>query len=58
MNSFEKYLQSKDLSKATIKCYNDEMMEFIVWCDGQNIEVENCTSTEITSYLQHLQAIG
>jgi site-specific recombinase XerD len=58
MNSFEKYLQSKDLSKATIKCYNAEMMEFIVWCDRQNIEVENCTSTEITSYLKHLQNKG
>lgn len=58
MNSFEKYLQQKDLSKATIKCYNDEMMEFIVWCDMQSIEVENCTSTEITSYLKHLQNKG
>jgi len=58
MNSFGKYLQSKDLSKATIKCYNDEAMEFIVWCDMQNIEVENCTSTEITSYLKHLQNKG
>ena len=48
-NSFEKYLQQKDLSKATIKCYNDEMMEVIVWCDLQNIEVENTTSTEVTS---------
>jgi len=58
MNSFEKYLQQKDLSKATIKCYNDEMMEFIVWCDMQNIEVENSTSTEVTSYLKHLQNKG
>jgi len=57
-NSFEKYLQQKDLSKATIKCYNDEMMEFIVWCDMQNIEVENSTSTEVTSYLKHLQNKG
>ncbi len=58
MNSFEKYLQSKDLSKATIKCYNAEMMEFIVWCDMQNIEVETSTSTEVTSYLKHLQNKG
>lgn len=58
MNSFEKYLQQRDLSKATIKCYNTEVMEFIVWCDIQNIEVENCTSTEITSYLKHLQNKG
>jgi integrase/recombinase XerD len=58
MNSFEKYLQQKDLSKATIKCYNSEAMEFIVWCDIQNIETENCTNTEITSYLKHLQNKG
>jgi integrase/recombinase XerD len=58
MNSFEKYLQQRDLSKATIKCYNSEVLEFIVWCDIQNIEVENCTSTEITSYLKNLQNKG
>jgi site-specific recombinase XerD len=58
MNGFEKYLQQKDLSKSTIKCYNAEVLEFIVWCDMQNIEVENCTSTEITSYLKHLQVKG
>lgn len=58
MNSFEKYLQQKDLSKGTIKCYNTEAMEFIVWCDRQNIEAETTTSTEITSYLKHLQNKG
>ena len=58
MNSFEKYLHSKDLSKATIKCYNTEMLEFIVWCDRQNIEVKNCTAAEIISYLKHLQNKG
>lgn len=58
MNSIEKYLQQKGLSKATIKCYNAEILEFIVWCDVQNIETENVTSTEVTSYLQHLQHKG
>ncbi len=58
MNTFEKYLQSKDLSKSTVKCYTTEVLEFIVWCDMQNIEVENTTSTEVTSYLKHLQAKG
>lgn len=58
MNGFEKYLQSKDLSKTTIKHYNLQLLNFLTWCDIQNIEVENCTSTEITSYLKHLQNKG
>lgn len=58
MNSIEKYLQSKGLSKTTIKCYNAEIIEFITWCDIQNIEPENTTSTEVTGYLQHLQNKG
>jgi len=57
-NSFERYLQSRGLGRATIKCYSREAMEFIVWCDMQNIEVENCSQTEITGYLKHLQDKG
>lgn len=58
MNSFEKYLQRKGLSKATIKHYNTEALHFIAWCDRQNIEAEETTSTEVTNYLQHLQNKG
>ena len=58
MNSIGKYLQSKGLSKATIKCYNTEILEFITWCDIENIEAENSTITEVTSYLKHLQNKG
>ena len=58
MNDIEKYLQSKGLSKATIKCYNTEILEFITWCDKENIESENATTTEVTSYLKHLQNKG
>lgn len=58
MNSIEKYLQSKGLSKATIKCYNTEILEFITWCDIENIESENAIITEVTSYLKHLQNKG
>lgn len=58
MNSIEKYLQSKGLSKATIKCYHTEILEFITWCDIENIESENATITEVTSYLKHLQNKG
>lgn len=57
-NSFQKYLEGKGLSKTTIKCYNSEAMEFIMWCDVQNIEVENTTTIEVTAYLKHLQKKG
>ncbi|MFN0082457.1 MAG: phage integrase N-terminal SAM-like domain-containing protein [Ferruginibacter sp.] len=52
------YLQSKGYSKSTIKCYHTEMLEFIVWCDKENIESENTTGTEVTGYLKHLQNKG
>jgi integrase/recombinase XerD len=58
MNSIEKYLQSKGLSKSTIKCYYTEILEFITWCDVQNIEAENSSTTEVTAYLSHLQNKG
>ncbi len=58
MNSIEKYLQSKGLSKTTIKCYYTEILEFITWCDIENIESENASITEVTSYLKHLQNKG
>ena len=58
MNDFEKYLQRKALSKSTIKTYNWEVLHFITWCDKENIEAENCTITEVTSYLKHAQNKG
>ncbi|MFP5041649.1 tyrosine-type recombinase/integrase [Parasediminibacterium sp. JCM 36343] len=58
MNSIEKYLQQKGLSKSTIKCYNTEILEFIAWCDQQGIEAEYATSTDITGYMKHLQNKG
>lgn len=57
-SGFMQYLQSKDLSKSTIKYYNNQTLGFITWCDMQNIEVENSTSTEVTGYLKHLQNKG
>jgi site-specific recombinase XerD len=54
MNGFKKYLQQKELSKSTIACYYEAALKFIAWCDMGNIEVDNCTSTEITSYLKRL----
>src|SRR5690606_16197968 len=45
-------------SKITIVFYNTGALNFIVWCDMQNIEVEDSTSTDVTGYLQHLQNKG
>jgi site-specific recombinase XerD len=57
-SSIDKYLQSKGLSKSTIKGYSKEILNFITWCDMQNLENENATSTDITGYLQYLQIKG
>lgn len=57
-NNFEKYLQQKGLSKATVGFYNTKALDFITWCDMQNIDVENSVSAEVTGYLQHLKNKG
>lgn len=51
-------MQSKGLSKATVQCYHTEILEFIVWCDVQNLEPEAASSNDITAYLHHLQQKG
>lgn len=53
-----KYLQTKNLSKSTITAYNKIILEFITWCDIQNVESENATSTDVMSYLNYLQKKG
>lgn len=56
MSDIEKYLQSKGLSKSTVKYYYNEMLNFIAWCDAENIEPEQVTATEVTAYLKYLQS--
>jgi site-specific recombinase XerD len=58
MNGFKKYLQQKELSKTTITCYDEAALKFIAWCDIENIEVDNTTSSEVNSYLKYLQHKG
>ena len=58
MNSIEKYLQQNGLSKSTITAYNKMILDFITWCDMQNVESENATSTDVMSYLNYLQKKG
>src|SRR5215204_776684 len=58
MTTVERYLQRKGLSKSTIKAYHTEILNFITWCDMQNVEAENTTATDVTGYLKHLQNKG
>lgn len=58
MNSFKHYLQSQDKSKSTIDAYQRCVLEFITWLDTDNTELENATTKEVMSYLNHLQNKG
>lgn len=58
MNSFKHYLESKDLSKSTIKHYYMHALDFISWLDKDNTEPENASAKEITAYLNHLKNKG
>lgn len=56
--SVEKYLQSKGFSKSTVKFYHSQILNFITWCDMQNMEPEQITTTDVAAYMKHLQNKG
>src|SRR4030066_1054880 len=58
MKTFEKYLESKALSKSTVKHYHMHTMGFLAWCDKENVETQNTTTKEITGYIQSLRKKG
>ena len=58
MSDIEKYLQSKGLSKATVKHYHMQILNFITWCDMENVETEQVSSTDVMAYLRYLQNKG
>jgi integrase/recombinase XerD len=56
--NFKKYLESKGRSKQSIDKYYSHLIEFIHWCENQQIEPEQATYTEVLSYIQNLQKRG
>jgi site-specific recombinase XerD len=58
MNSYEKHLFAKGLAKSTVRCYNDAALSFMAWLDGQNTDIDNATSGDVTAFLAHLRQKG
>ena len=56
--TFKQYLQSQDLSQATIKQYNYYLLDYLTWLDKDKIEAETATSKDVMAYLKHLQTKG
>lgn len=56
--TFKQYLQSQDLSQATIKHYNYYLLDYLTWLDKDKIEAETATSKDVMAYLKHLQTKG
>ncbi len=53
--NFKNYLESKGRSKQSVEKYYSHLIEFIHWCEDENIESEQASYTEILSYIQNLQ---
>ena len=56
--NFIKYLESKGLATNTIESVYGDVLPFIDWAEGENIEAENCTYNDILAYIQHLKKRG
>jgi integrase/recombinase XerD len=55
MDTFKNYLTSQGKSNETQKKYYQDLVNYLDWCDTENIEAEQSSHTEILSYIQHLQ---
>lgn len=58
MSTLENYLIGKGLSTSTVKHYTKHTMDFLAWLDGQNIEPENVTSSDVMAYMNRLKGKG
>jgi integrase/recombinase XerD len=56
MATFLSYLQSKGLSRETVKAYNYYLLDFISWTDAQGIDTVSLTSGDIMAYLHLLKS--
>ncbi len=55
MSTFGDYLQSKGLSRETVKTYNFYLLHFISWLDGQTLNPEEVTTGDVMAYLSQLK---
>ncbi len=58
MATYKNYLLSIGLSTATVNSYDRSLLNFITWCDGGNIEIENVHHGEVLGYIQALKKEG
>lgn len=49
---FTKYLLQKDYSNTTIKSFLADVERFKIWLDKENVEIENVSYNDMTSFLQ------
>ena len=53
--TYKNYLQSLDLSKTTIRAYDDNLLCFLSWLDGEAIEAEAVSSPDLMAWLNNLK---
>lgn len=58
MGTFKNYLLSKGYSSQTTKSYNKGLLQYIVWAEINQIEVEQSSYNEVISYVQTLKNRG
>jgi len=54
-DSFLKYMERLGLAASTRKHYQTYILDFLAWLDGQNMDVEGCSSRDVVAYLHHLK---
>lgn len=57
-NKFIQYLLSKGYSNTTAITFNKDADKFLAWLKKENIEIENVSYNDITSYLQSFKNIA
>jgi site-specific recombinase XerD len=56
-SDFIKYLLQKGYSNTTIESFLADVERFKTWLEKENVEIDNCTYNDITSYLQSFKNI-
>ena len=55
MSNFNTYLETKGFSNKTRTSIYNDVINFINWCETENIESEQSSYTEILAYIKHIQ---